>query len=180
MKKDGGRYGFRGFALTEVLVGGAVFLLLSLGAAKVYQMSLRIWHEGTVQVALQRKLAKAMKQMVNGGQGYGESRQHGLREAREFNVIGPHAIEFTSAVDGQKREFYLNGNELVYKPSVGCVESIYDPSRTGMSWVESNSRTDVQFRELSDGSIEVRLMGEERVRDRWISVCLATRVVGRN
>ncbi len=172
--------GSRGFTLTEVLVAGAVFMILSLGVISVYRMSVRTWHEGCAQVALQRKLSIAMREIMEGGRGCAENRQHGLREASNVNVLTPRTIEFTSGVDGAKREFYLNGNELAYRPANGSIETIYDPSRSGSPLVTSSSDTDVQFTQLSDGSVEVRLMGREKVGDRWVSASLVTRVAPRN
>ena len=154
--------------------------MLSLGTISLYRMAVRTWHEGSAQVALQRKLGTAMRQILEGGRGYAENRRHGLREASNIKVLTPRTIEFTSGVDGAKREFYLNGNELAYRPANGSIVTIYDPSRSGSPLEMSSSDTDVQFTQLSDGSIEVRLVGKEKVGDRWITACLVSRVVPRN
>ncbi len=171
----------RGFTLVEVLTVSTIFLMLSAAVVNVYLVSLQMWREGSVQLSLQRKLAGAMCRMVQGERGGTESRQHGLREARSVNIEDPQEIAFTSDVDDTTRRFYLNGNELLYDPG-GCKPTvpIYDPSRSEDSHVTSTYRTNVRFTQAADGTIEVHLIGEQRVRDRWIHAALTTKVTPRN
>jgi len=174
----------RGFTLPEVVIALGVFLLLSAAVVSVYLMSLRSWREGSAQVSLQRKLAAAMQRMVQGERGRSESRQHGLREANSVTIIDPQTIEFTSGVDGVTRRVYLHGNELTYDPDAGSndnvEETIYDPSSSEQYWDSSVYRTDLEFTQMSDGTIKIRLVGQERVRDRWMSATLLTQVMPRN
>jgi hypothetical protein len=170
-----------GFVLAEVFIAVGLSGLVSAGLIGVYLMSLRTWREGSAQVALQRKLTAAMQRMVQGERGMGESRQHGLREAKDITVVNPRTIEFVSGVDMSKRRFYLSGNEVIYAAETsGNEETIYDPSRSEPSSETSNYRTDVQFSQLADGTVEVRLVGEERMGDRWVNAALATRIAPRN
>lgn len=172
----------RGFVLMEILIASAIFVIVSGTVINVYLISLRMWREGSEQVTLQRQLAAAMQRIVEGERGGAENRHHGLREARGISVIDPHTIEFTSDVDGATRRFYLNGNELIYSPNVEGAEekAVYDPSASEEPWDTSNHRTDVQFTRLPDGTVEVRLVGERRVRDRWITAVLVTKAAPRN
>ncbi len=173
-----------GFTLPEVVIALGIFLLLSAAVVSVYLMSLRSWREGSAQVSLQRKLAAAMQRMVQGERGRSESRQHGLREANSVTIIDPQTIEFTSGVDGVTRRVYLHGNELTYDPDAGSndnvEETIYDPSSSEQYWDSSVYRTDLEFTQMSDGTIKIRLVGQERVRDRWMSATLLTQVMPRN
>lgn len=181
---EGSLRGSRGFVLAEIIIALAIFLLLSAAVVSVFLTSLRMWREGSAQVALQRKLAAAMQRIVQGERGRAEERQHGLREARGITVVDTQTIEFTSDVDNTTRRFYLNGNEILYDPdansSIEQEETIYDPSRSEDPLVTSNYRSDLQFTQLPDGTIEIRLVGEERVRGRWINAALVTKVTPRN
>jgi len=177
--------GSRGFTLPEVMLALGIFLLVSAAVVGVYLMSLRMWHDGSTQVLLQRKVAAAMQRMVQGQRGSSESRQHGLREASAITVVDDQTIQFTSGVDGVTRRFYLNGNEVVYDPDVTSSDAteedaIYDPSRAQAATVTSDYRTDLEFTQCGDGTIEIRLTGEERMGDRWINAALVTRVRSRN
>ncbi len=171
---------WRGFTLIEVLVASTVFVMLSAVLVEMYLMCLRTWHRGSVQVVLQRKVATAVQRMVQGHRSVSETRQHGLREAQEIAVLGPQMVEFKSGVDGTTRQFYLNGNELAYRTDGGDVQTIYDPSRSESPWVTDNYKTDLHFTQRQDGTVEVRVLGQERVRGGWITACLVTRVAPRN
>jgi len=88
-------------------------------------------------------------------------------------------------VDGVTRRFYLYGNEIFYDPDVSSSDvskedTIYDPSRVQEATVTTDYRTDLEFTACADGTIEIRLAGEERMRDRWINAALVTRVRARN
>jgi prepilin-type N-terminal cleavage/methylation domain-containing protein len=174
----------RGFTLPEAVIALAIFLLLSAAVVSVYLMSLRSWREGSAQVSLQRKLAAAMQRIVQGERGQSESRQHGLREASSVTIVDAQTIEFTSGVDGVTRRIYLHGNELIYDPdassSVNVEKTIYDPARSEPHWDSSAYRTDLEFTQVPDGTIKVRLVGQERVRDRWMTATLLTQVMPRN
>jgi type II secretory pathway pseudopilin PulG len=174
----------RGFVLTELMVALGIFMLLSAAVINVYLMSIRTWREGSAQVALQRKLAAAVQRIVQGDRSQAEARQHGLREAEAITVVDEHTIDFTSGVDGTTRRFYLNGNEIVYDPDTSVngddEQTIYDPSRAQSADDTSTYRTDLQFVQVGDGTIEIRLTGEERVLDRWMNAALVTRVAPRN
>jgi len=78
----------------------------------------------------------------------------------------------------------LHGNELTYDPDAGSndnvEETIYDPSSSEQYWDSSVYRTDLEFTQMSDGTIKIRLVGQERVRDRWMSATLLTQVMPRN
>jgi type II secretory pathway pseudopilin PulG len=168
--------------LTEILTALAIFVVLSAMVINVHLMSVRTWRQGSAQVSLQRQLGAALHRMVQGERGGAENRQHGLREARSVAVVDPHTINFTSDVDDTTRRFYLKGNELVYLPNVGDTDekTIYDPSYSEGPYETSTHRTDVQFNQLADGTVEIRLVGQRRVRDRWITAALVTRVAPRN
>ncbi len=174
----------RGFTLPEVVIALGVFLLLSAAVVSVYLMSLRSWREGSAQVSLQRKLAAAMQRIVQGERGRSEGRQHGLREASSVTIVDAQTVEFTSGIDGVTRRVYLHGNELVYDPDASSndnvEETIYDPSSSQPYWDSSLYKTDLEFTQMSDGTIKVRLVGQERVRDHWMSATLLTQVMPRN
>jgi type II secretory pathway pseudopilin PulG len=174
----------RGFVLTELMVALGIFMLLSAAVINVYLMSLRTWREGSAQVSLQRKLAAAMQRIVQGERSQAEARQHGLREAEAITVADEHTIDFTSGVDGTTRRFYLKGNEIVYDPDTGnsakAERTIYDPSRSESADETSTYRTDLEFAQVGDGTIEIRLTGQERVLGRWMNAALVTRVAPRN
>jgi Tfp pilus assembly protein PilV len=169
-----------GFTLPEVLIAATVFLLMSAVIVEMYLLSLRTWHNGGVQVSLQQKVATAMQKMIQGQRAPAESRQHGLREAGEITLVAPHMIEFTSGVDSIKRQFYLTGNEILYRADGGNVQTIYDPSRSELGVVTSSYRTDLKFEQLSDGTIEIQIVGKEKARSGWISAPLLTRIAPRN
>ncbi|MBN1919466.1 MAG: type II secretion system protein [Verrucomicrobia bacterium] len=174
----------RGFTLPEVIIALALFLILSATIVSFYLMSLRTWSEGSAEVAIQRKLAVAMQRIVQGERGALEERQHGLREAKQISIIDPQTIEFTSGVDDTTRRIYLDGNEIIYDSDASTpdseVQAIYDPSRSEAASDTSQHRTNIQFAQRADGTIEVRLIGEKRVRDRWMNATLLTRVLPRN
>lgn len=173
-----------GFTLPEVLITLALFLLLSAAVVSFYLMSLRSWSEGSAQVALQRKLAAAMQRIVQGERGPYEERQHGLREAETVKVVSAQEIEFTSGVDGTTRCIYIDGNEIYYDPDDDNdgdeQRAIYDPSRSQPRTDTSTYRTELAFTQLADGTIEIRLVAEQLVRDRWMNAALVTRVAPRN
>ena len=172
-----------GFVLTEVLVAIGIFLILSGAVTTVYLMSLRTWQQGSTQVALQRKLSTAMQRIVQGERGHDESRQHGLREARDITITNPHTVEFISGVDDTRRRFHLNGNEVIYQPdatSSDGEERIYDPSRSEAGSVTTNYRSDARFSQMPDGTVEVRLIGEKRLGGEWVNAVLVTRIAPRN
>jgi type II secretory pathway pseudopilin PulG len=174
----------RGLVLTELMVALGIFMLLSAAVINVYLMSIRTWREGSAQVTLQRKLAAAMQRVVQGERGTEEGRQHGLREAEAITVVNEHTIDFRSGVDGTTRRFYLSGNEILYDPDTSVngdtQETIYDPSRDESASDTTTYRTDLEFAQLGDGTIEIRLTGEERVLGRWMNAALLTRVAPRN
>ncbi len=169
-----------GFVLSEVLIATMVFVLLSAVLLEVYLMCIRTWHRGSVQVALQRKVATAVQRMVQGHRSAAETRQHGLREAEEIAVLAPQMVEFTSGVDSTKRQFYLNGNEVVYRTDGGDIQTIYDPSRSESPWNTANYKTDLQFTQRQDGTLQIRVVGQERVKSEWVTAFLVTRVAPRN
>jgi prepilin-type N-terminal cleavage/methylation domain-containing protein len=169
-----------GFTLPEVLIAATVFLLMSAAIVEMYLLSLRTWHNGGVQVSLQQKVAMAMQKMIQGQRAPAESRQHGLREAGEITLVAPHMIEFTSGVDSIKRQFYLMGNEILYRADGGNVQTIYDPSRSESGVVTDSYRTDLEFARLGDGTIEIEIVGKEKTRSGWISAPLRTRIAPRN
>jgi prepilin-type N-terminal cleavage/methylation domain-containing protein len=178
------RHAERGFTLPEAIITLALFLLLSAAVVSVYLMSLRSWSEGSAQIALQRKLAAAMQRIVQGERGRDETRQHGLREARDVKIVSPQAIEFTSGIDGTTRCIHIDGNEIYYDPDTASESNeervVYDPSTSQAKSDTSTYRTELAFTQLSDGTIEIRLVGEQLVRDRWMNAALVTRVAPRN
>lgn len=173
-----------GFTLPEVVITVALFSLLAAAVVSMYLMSIRSWSEGSAQVALQRKVAAAMQRIVQGERGRSEERQHGLREAEDVKVVSPQVIEFTSGVDGTTRCIYIDGNEIYYDPDAESESNeeraIYDPSLSQPRTDTSTYRTELEFAQMADGTVEIRLVGEQLVRDRWMNAAVVTRVAPRN
>jgi len=172
-----------GFTLIEFLTALALVLILGAGLTAVYLMSVKAWRQGSLQVTLQRKLAVAMDRMVLGQRTDMEHSQHGLREAEQITIMDPHTLEYTSGIDGLKRQFYLSGNEIIYDPGNIASEHripIYDPSRQEKASEGSNHRTNLQFTQMANAAVEIRLVGQRRSGNNWINAELVTAVKPRN
>jgi len=172
-----------GFTLVEVITALAIMVILGAGLSSLYLMSLSTWRDGSAQIALQMKLTMALERMMNGQRIDGENRMYGLREAELIQVVEPTRVEFTNGVDGTVRFFYLDGNEVKYGPNTAGDQnsvSIYDPSRTESASVLDDYRTDLEFVQLANGAVTVRLSAWSRLGERWISAALETSAAPRN
>ena len=181
--KSRSRNGTSGFTLVEVVTASAIILILATGLTTLFLMSMTTWRQGSSQVALQLKVSAAMEHIINGQRAIGENRMYGLREAEQIVVIDTGTVEFTNGVDGTKRYFYLDGNEVKYGPDTnggGNTVSIYDPSRVEDASNDENHRTNLEFVQLNNGAVRIQLFAQTRLRDRWLNTALVSSASPRN
>lgn len=149
----------------ELLIAATITTLMIAGILAVYIKSLTAWHEGGVQLTLQRKSSMVMERMVRGVDG-----ANGIREAGNITVPNSYTIQYASGVDGIERSFYLNGSDIMYDP---------DTSLAGDEFSIAEKIGSLTFN-LSGNMVTISLNMQETVRDRNLQIDLTTRIKVRN
>jgi len=149
----------------ELLIAVTITTLMVAGILAVYLKSLTAWHEGSVQLTLQRKSSMVMERMVRGVDG-----TNGIREAGNITVPNSYTIQYASGVDGTERSFYLSGSDIMYDSDT----SLADDESSIAEKISSLTFT------LSGNMVTITLNMQEAVRDRNLQIDLTTRIKVRN
>lgn len=149
----------------ELLIAATITTLMIAGVLAVYLKSLTAWHEGSVQLTLQRKSSMVMERMVRGVDG-----TNGIREAGNITVPNSYTIQYASGLDGIERSFYLSGSDIMYDP---------DTSLAGDEFSIAEKIGGLIFT-LSGNMVTITLNMQEAVRDRNLQIDLTTRIKARN
>lgn len=149
----------------ELLIAVTITTLMVAGILAVYLKSLTAWHEGSVQLTLQRKSSMVMERMVRGVDG-----TNGIREAGNITVPNSYTIQYASGVDGTERSFYLSGSDIIYDPDTSLAddESSIAEKISSLTFI------------LSGNMVTITLNMQEAVRDRNLQIDLTTRIKVRN
>ena len=158
-------YARKGFTLIELLIAAAIMLLIIGGAMAIYLMSITAWKEGSVQIALQRKVSMATEKMVRGVDG-----TNGIREATSVGLYSSNTeIQYKSGIDDLTRRFYLNSGKIWYDS---------DTSPGGGDCIAENV-TGLTF-SVSGNIVTIELSLMDEVIDKDINIDLVTKIKLRN
>lgn len=162
----------KGFTLPEVLVTGAILILVVAGTLSVYLMCYTCWREVNVAASLQREASIAMEKLIRGVKVPAEDKKHGIREATSFILPNTSSIKFTSGLDNRTRSFYLSGNEIIY---------YYPYILLGDNKViVAEGIKSLSFDTISDRKVKISITLEKYILNKPINVSLETIVTIRN